>query len=140
MHYLNNLGKPPPVPHGEFWVEDGSGMRFRFWRFPIDARPIITNAVYGMISSAGLLSSANRLMYLGRAERLDRRLSGHEKLDRAKRLGANELWVHQPMVGDPIPYWQVESRLIKRYSPPLNENEPSPFPPLGALFGLGHAR
>jgi excinuclease UvrABC nuclease subunit len=79
-------------------------------------------------------------MYMGRAERLDRRLSGHEKLDRAKRLGANELWVHQPMVGDPIPYWQVESRLIKRYSPPLNENEPSPFPPLGALFGLGQAR
>jgi hypothetical protein len=69
-------------------------------------------------------------VYVGRAEILSRRLTGHDRRKEAIRHGARFLLVHIPAPVDPIPYAEAERRLIRQYTPVLNEQVNA----LAALF------
>ncbi|MBX9909755.1 MAG: hypothetical protein K2Z25_13715 [Beijerinckiaceae bacterium] len=138
MTRLADLGKPPPAPFGEYWVEDGYGFHYRFWRYELGDRPRHQNAVYALVTARiGLgLTLLPLVEYIGRAEDTFDRLNGHERLTDAHHRGATELWIHRPGILDPIGFHEAESRLIERYSPPLNRQRPVSHAMAG-LLGLG---
>ncbi len=112
-------GLPPPsAPLGHVWGDDGISCRYRFAVYDIHACPAAPNAVYIFAARQSLTYIP---LYIGRAESLSRRLSGHERRDEAIRRGAHHLLVHVPAVTDPIGYAEAERRLIRHYGPALNE-------------------
>ncbi|WP_324134171.1 hypothetical protein [Bosea sp. (in: a-proteobacteria)] len=132
-------GKADPTFLGVYWVDAGDGLACMFARFLIDDEPELTHSVYGFISShsLGLLGQAYKVHYFGRALWVDERLGDHERLAEAKRQGATELWIHTPRWGD-VHYWDIESKLIEKYRPPMNKQRPQPrFGGLGGLGGFG---
>ncbi len=115
------------IPMGSIWGDDGVSHRYRFAIYNIAACPAGVNAVYVF---ARLEGSVYVPVYVGRADILSRRLTGHDRRDEAIRLGAQFLLVHIPAPSDPIGYEEAERRLIRRYTPALNEQ----FNPLASLF------
>lgn len=59
-------------------------------------------------------------LYIGHAEILSERLTGHERLSETIMLGAAPLLVHIPAPLDRIRFEEAERRLISRFNPPLN--------------------
>jgi len=59
-------------------------------------------------------------LYVGQTENLRERLDGHEKLDAAIRLGLNQ--IHVCPEDSQRVRLAMESRLIERYRPPLNQS------------------
>lgn len=112
-------GLPPPsATLGHVWGDDGISYRYRFAVYDIHACPAAPNAVYIFAARQSLTYTP---LYIGRADSLSRRLSGHERRDEAIRRGAHYLLVHVPAVTDPIGYAEAERRLIRQYAPALNE-------------------
>jgi len=93
---------------------DSFGNWFQFAVFPISSRPNLRNSVYCFMTESGYI------LYIGRAENLPNRLSGHERLDEAIAQGAQHLLVHTPLPGAIFPYKDVEERLITALCPPMN--------------------
>ena len=118
---------PVPIPVGSVWGEDGISHRYRFDVYDIWACPVGANAVYVF---ARLEGSTYVPVYIGRAEVLSRRLTGHDRRAEAIRRGAHFLLVHIPAPFDPIRYSEAERRLIRQYTPVLNEQ----FNPLASIF------
>ena len=112
-------GLPPPSALlAHVWGDDGIGYQYRFAVYDIHACPAAPNAVYIFAARQSLTYIP---LYVGRAESLSQRLSGHERRDEAIRRGARYLLVHVPAVTDPIGYAEAERRLIRHYAPELNE-------------------
>lgn len=110
------FASPPPPPLPSVWIDDGIGMRYIFTEWPKSwAVPSRKNAVYAFVNVNGLPG------YIGKAEDLADRLSGHEKRPLALFLGYDRLFFHVPGPSDRIHYMDVERRLIKRLCPPLND-------------------
>jgi len=98
---------------GYMW--DDCGIRYRFEVRPLTPRSYGTAVVYGF------LTAERRVLYLGKADILSERLSGHEKLGLAVRMGATELWVHEPGPFHLVSHEDAERRLIRAYAPILNK-------------------
>lgn len=96
-------------------LTDGTGVYYRFERHPIASQVYGVNVVYGFAVGT------SELLYLGKAHILSERLAEHEKIQLSKLFGASELLVHRPTAIDPIPYDVAETRLIRWYSPLLNQ-------------------
>lgn len=141
MSNLANLGKPPPSPLPEIWMQDGFGLTYKFVRYNLDARPDLHASVYAYVSiRQGVIMTFPVLEYVGRAVDLRDRLDQHERLAEARRRGATELWVHTPGWSDPIGYFEAERRLIETYQPPMCEQHPAPLGRLGDLLGTLQSR
>ena len=116
-----------PTPIASIWGEDGISHHYRFDVYDIGDCPAGVNAVYVF---AGLQASIYVPVYIGRAEILSRRLTGHDRRHEAICYGARFLLIHTPAPLDPISYIEAERRLIQQYAPVLNEQ----FNPLAAAF------
>jgi hypothetical protein len=103
-----------PTPLGSVILRDNLGMAYRFSRQSISWPAYGVNVVYAFATAD------NRIIYIGKADILSERLSGHERLSEARNLGAVALLVHEPKLWDPVPYEQAEERLIRAYCPVLN--------------------
>jgi hypothetical protein len=95
-------------------VSDGV-YTYHFEVFPITHRPRRFDCVYAFVPAGEVA------VYIGRCEESFARMGNHHKLDRAKALGATELWICTPGPSDPLNYFQVESRLVRRFKPVLND-------------------
>jgi hypothetical protein len=106
--------RPPVAPIGHRRATDGV-YTYHFEVFPIGARPARFFSIYGFIRGG------TDVLYWGQAISVAARMEGHDKLDRAKRLGADELWVCTPLAGDCLDYDTGEQRLIQSFCPVLNK-------------------
>jgi excinuclease UvrABC nuclease subunit len=107
---------------------DGLGIEYSFGVYDIRALPSATNAVYLFCK----IENGNYVpLYIGKAENLSNRLSGHERKDEAIRLGAKYLFVHAPGFAAMVGYLEVERRLIARYDPVLNTHHRNAFANIG---------
>ncbi len=143
MSQLANLGKPPDTYLGEQWVLDGFGMKYRFFRYTIDSSPSLSAAIYAFVSlQRGSLIHTPVIEYVGRAVDTQDRLGDHERRTDARRRGASEVWIHRPLLGDPISFYEAERRMIYTYDPPMNKQKPVPLGMFGLLGSLAgqHAR
>lgn len=115
---LENLfAQPVGVPLSTITGFDGVDTNYQFQVFYIDACPAGVDAVYIFARfEAGIYVP----VYIGRAEFLSQRLSGHERRAEAIRLGARYLLVHVPGNGARVAFEEAERRLIRHYGPPLN--------------------
>src|SRR4051794_3328766 len=86
-------GPPVPIPIVSIWGEDGISHHYRFDVYDIWTCPAGVNAVYVF---AALRGSTYVPVYIGRAEILSRRLTGHERRQEAIRHGARFLLIHTP--------------------------------------------
>lgn len=102
------------VPRQQTVILQDRSVRYSFNVHRIGEKPAYTNCVY-VFTKDGLP------LYIGKAENLTERLSGHEKLLPALLLGANQLFVHSPTLLCAVPYSEAEERLIGAYNPPLND-------------------
>jgi hypothetical protein len=121
-----------PIPTDSVWLADGIDTRYRFDVYDLSARPRETNAVYAFAQQDYLGLSGYRILYIGKAEQIADRLSGHEKKETAIALGANKLLMHKPRSFDRISYLEAERKLIAAYAPILNFQHN----PLGGIAGL----
>jgi len=106
-----------PTPLATVTGSDGIDTRYRFDVYGIYDRPSGVNAVYVFARQS---AQAYVPLYIGRAEILSERLTGHERLSEAIMLGASHLLVHIPGPRDRIGFEDAERRLISRFGPPLN--------------------
>jgi hypothetical protein len=81
----------------------------------------LTRQSYGVKVVYGFVTAERRVLYLGKADVLSERLSGHEKLGLAMLMGATQLWVHEPGPFDLVSHEDAERRLIRAYAPILNK-------------------
>ena len=101
------------IPTIYFSYEDGTRYEFRI--YPIEATPSADNAVYMFCC---VEDNEYIPVYIGKAEDLPDRLSGHERIDEARDLGATHLLVY---ASDPK-YKDVETWLIAHHNPTLNKH------------------
>jgi len=132
------LGVNMPAPldrYPDVVLDDGIDTRYRFAAHHISGRQYGVNVVYGFatVDARGIY-----IHYIGRAETLSERLSGHEKMSTAIARGANRLLIHEPTALDVIDYKTAERRLIARYCPLLNTHH-NQMVGLGGLAGLNWA-
>lgn len=102
------------VPRQQTVILRDHSVRYLFNVHRIGEKPAYTNCVY-VFAKDGLP------LYIGKAEKLAERLSGHEKLLPAILIGANQLFVHSPTALCAVTYSEAEERLIGIYNPPLND-------------------
>lgn len=98
-----------PAPRGEVWGSDNINTRYRFTIYDIRAVPSGIDAVYIF---ARLEGATYVPLYIGRADVLSRRLTGHERKAEAIRRGATFLLVHELGAQPRVPYKEAERRLI----------------------------
>lgn len=106
-------------------------LKLPFSEFPLTTMP----GNYGFfMRTNGLLGSAYRVLYLGIADDLRSRLSSHERMLDAIRLGANVIAAH--INENNNARCAEEADLIARYNPPMNvQHRTLPLSGLGnALF------
>lgn len=97
---------------------DGVDTNYGFEVHGINAQPARNNAVYMFCK---LENGKYVPLYIGRAQNLSERLSGHERKADALRLGALYLLVHTPPAfAARVNYIEAERRLIAHYNPVLN--------------------
>ncbi|MBO6756372.1 MAG: hypothetical protein JJ902_08605 [Roseibium sp.] len=113
----NGLFSPPATMLGSLSGFDGVDTNYSFGIYEIWAIPSAFNAVYMFCKLEG---SVHVPLYIGRAENLANRLSGHERLEEAIFQGATHLLVHAPGHAARVGFIEAERRLIIRYNPPLN--------------------
>jgi len=131
------LGIQPPEQLPAFygsslWLNDGLGMRYRFQIYDIRQRNFGYDVVYAF---ARLNTITQEILYVGKADDLDKRIGSHEKLPEALRRGADYLLVHRPGLLDRVSYLDAERRLIAKYSPPLNKQHNPLWELVEALSG-----
>ena len=80
---------------GDSAVVEVNGKNFWFDVYPIETRPNGVNDVYAFCKE---LASGYEPLYIGQAKNVPNRLLRHEKLDRAKELGATKVLIHSPIV------------------------------------------
>ena len=114
----NLFAQPVTMPFGTVTGFDGVDTNYQFQVYDIDACPAGAEAVYIFAKfEAGIYVP----IYIGRAESLSQRLSGHERRAEAIRLGARYLLVHTPGRGARVAFDEAERRLIHHYAPALNQ-------------------
>lgn len=113
----NRLFNPPAKMLGSLSGFDGVDTNYSFDIYEIRTIPSAFCAVYMFCKLEGSIYAP---LYIGRAENLANRLSGHERLEEAIFQGATRLLLHAPGHAARVGYIEAERRLIIRYSPPLN--------------------
>lgn len=111
----NALGSVSPITFIKGF--DGIDTDYTFGVYSIHSSPSATNAIYMFCNIQG---GQYVPLYIGRAEDLNNRLTGHERLAEAIRLGATHLLVHTPAYAARVHYLEAERRLIAHYNPVLN--------------------
>lgn len=111
----NALGNVSPIASIKGF--DGIDTEYTFGVYSIHSSPSATNAVYMFCKIQG---GQYVSLYIGKAENLNNRLTRHERLAEAVRLGATHLLVHAPGYGAKVHYLEAERRLIAHYNPVLN--------------------
>ncbi len=114
---LGNLLTMPSSYFGDVYLDDGAGIRYTFSSFGIHDKISGRDAVYAFATQDAFGSTIH---YIGKADDLGTRLSGHERLNDAIRAGANRVLVHIPGPGFIVGHLEAEKRLISRYNPALN--------------------
>lgn len=118
----NALGSVSPISSIKGF--DGIDTDYTFGVYSIHVVPSATNAVYMFCK---IESGQYVPLYVGKAESLNNRLMGHERMEEAIRLRATHLLVHKPGFGARINYLEAERRLIAHYNPVLNVQHRTSF-------------
>ena len=120
------LMRAAPPPLTELWLYDQDGNSYQFHLSPSYWDP--PEAIFATYAFA---SATGQIGYIGKAKSLTDRQDGHEKRGPAWLHGYQHLYVHVPGVFATYPYDEVERRLIKAISPPMNVQH-NPLPGLFA--------
>lgn len=107
-----------PKVLGRTESRDAFGVTYPMTVYRIGDRPAGVECVYCF---ARRTASGYEPFYLGRAEVLSQRLSGHDKFQRARDAGADVLLVWYCTSQNGSRFKDVERRLIQYYQPPLND-------------------
>ncbi|WGH78756.1 GIY-YIG nuclease family protein [Jannaschia ovalis] len=129
MQLMNALGAEMKK---ELPFSDESGIIYRFGLWQLLGVPDFGPSIYAFCYNDGV---AWQVLYIGKAKRLRARISGHEKLQVARELGATHLAVYPMNALAEVGLDALEERLIKRYQPILNvRDNPSANPIVRALL------